>query len=60
MWSTRRLNDMDPTPRPATPPERRDTRSLMTHHYPDPALQSHPGAEARRRRLYLVVSLGTT
>jgi hypothetical protein len=59
MWSTRRLNDMDPCPWSATPLPltRRDTRATG-----DPPLSwsrlGHPGAEACRRHLCVIVSLG--
>jgi hypothetical protein len=59
MWSTRRLNDMDPCPWSATPslPTWRDTRAAG-----DPPLsglaRGHPGAEVCRRHLRLIVSLG--
>ena len=60
MWSTWRLNDMDPCPWSATPPAptRRDTRAAGTHHVRAQPWD-HPGAEARRRHLRLIVSLGT-
>jgi hypothetical protein len=59
MWSTRRLNDMDPCPWSATRPlpTRRDTRAAGDPPLSGPAL-GHPGAEDRRRRLRLIVSLG--
>ncbi len=54
MWSTRRLNDMDPSPWSATSREltRRIPAQLVTQHF-GPAL-GHPGAQARRRRLWLI------
>jgi hypothetical protein len=52
---SRRVGELASEP-PA--PMRRDTRALVTHHYPDPALRSYPGARSPRRRLYLVESLG--
>ncbi|MEA2959263.1 MAG: hypothetical protein QOJ58_5016 [Alphaproteobacteria bacterium] len=60
MWSTRRLNDMDPCPWSATPslPTWRDTRAAGDPPPSGPAL-GHPGAEARRRHPRLIVSLGT-
>jgi hypothetical protein len=61
MWSTRRLNDMDPCPWSATPPlpTWRDTRTAGDSPLSGPAL-GHPGAEACRRHLRLIASLGTT
>jgi hypothetical protein len=47
--STRRLNDMDPCPRFATPsvPTRRDTRATGNWHF-QAQTWDHPGIEARR------------
>jgi hypothetical protein len=59
MWSTQRLNDMDPCPWSATPPAptRRDTRTLVTPALSSPVVEPS-WSEARRRLLYLVGSLG--
>ncbi len=45
MWSTRRLNDMDPCPWFAmrSPPTWRDTAQLVTHHFRAQPW-GHPGA----------------
>jgi hypothetical protein len=59
MWSTRRLNDMDPWPATPSLPTWRDTRAADDPPPSGPAL-GHPGAEACRRHLRLIVSLGTT
>jgi hypothetical protein len=57
MWSTRRLNDMDPSPWSATPslPACRDTRAAGDPLPSGPTL-GDPGAEACRRHLRLIVS----
>jgi hypothetical protein len=59
MWSIRRLNDMDPCPWSATRPlpTWRDTRAAGDPHFRDQH-GGHPGAEACRRRLRLIASLG--
>jgi hypothetical protein len=50
MWSTRRLNDMDPCPWAAMPsaPTWRDTRAPVTY-YLGAQPWGHPGAEACQR-----------
>jgi hypothetical protein len=60
-WSTRRAERAGPLPPdPLRLRRRRDgiPTPLVTHHYPGPAV-GPSWSEARRRRLYLVGSLGT-
>jgi hypothetical protein len=60
MWSTQRLNDMDPCTWSATPPAptRRDTRALVTpHHYPVPVREPSRSEGPPEARV-LIWSLG--
>jgi hypothetical protein len=59
MWSTRRLNDMDPCPWSATPWERTwGVPAQRVTYLPPGSSLAIPEPEVRRRRLQLIVSLG--
>ena len=60
MWSTRRLNDMDPCPWSASFRRRRDGVPVqpVTHHFRAQPSLGHPGAEACRRHVHFGQKLG--
>jgi hypothetical protein len=61
MWSTQRLNDMDPCPWSATSRELTWRDTCATSDPPASRLSlGHPGAEVCRRHLQLILSLGIT